>query len=114
MLVWEAGLIKLEVFRKLRKRCHEGPIVQFDFKDGELWTIAMDGRIRVWHYDTIDQADPPDDDRIVQLEPIYDFYTPGVEFMCIAKRSTDPLDTFYYAQVTVIYINFIIDYIHIT
>ncbi|KRT85890.1 WD40 domain-containing protein, partial [Oryctes borbonicus] len=97
-LVWEAGLIKLEVFRKLRKKCHEGPIVQFDFKDGELWTVAMDGRIRVWHYDTIDQADPPDDDRVVQLEPIYDFYTPNVEFMCISKRSSNPKDTFYYAQ----------------
>lgn len=99
ILIWEAGLIKVEVFRQLRKTCHQAPIVQFEFKNGELWSIAMDGRVRVWSYDVIDQADPPDEDRVVLIEPVYDFYTPDVEFMCVYKLNVDPDDTFYIAQV---------------
>lgn len=98
-LIWDEGLIKIEVFRKLRKNCHDAPIVQFDFKNGELWTVGMDGRIKVWFYEPIDQADPPDDDRIVQVEPLYDFHTPGLEFMCIVKQNDDENSTLYYAQV---------------
>ena len=97
--MWEAGLIKLEVCRKLRKTCHNAPIVQFDFRDGELWTVAMDGTVKVWHYDTVDQADPPDEDRFVMMEPMYEFKTPGCMFMYIGKKTSDPTDTFYYAQV---------------
>ncbi|XP_022906281.2 cilia- and flagella-associated protein 44 [Onthophagus taurus] len=98
ILVWEAGLIKIEVFRKLRKKCHEAPIVKFDFIDGELWTVSMDGSVKVWHYDSIEQADPPDDDRVVQIEPIFNFKTPNCQFMTIDKRGRDEKDTFYYAQ----------------
>ncbi|XP_017782969.1 PREDICTED: uncharacterized protein LOC108567166 [Nicrophorus vespilloides] len=98
ILVWDEGLIKLEVTRRGRKKCHEGPIVQIDYKDGELWTVGMDGRVRIWYYDTIDQADPPDEDRVVEMEPTYDFYTPNAEFMCICKQYEDPENTFYFAQ----------------
>lgn len=59
----------------------------------------MDGRVRVWTFEPIDQADPPDDDRVVQVEPIYDFYTPDVQFMFIIKQSEDENNTLYYAQV---------------
>lgn len=99
ILVWDGGLIKLEVFRTLRKKCHEGPIVQMHFQDGELITVGMDGHVKIWWYEKIDQADPPDDDRIIQIEPTYDFHTPGVMFMCLRKRYPDAADTTYFAQV---------------
>lgn len=102
MLVWDAGLIVLEVFRSSRRTCHDAPIVQlyYDFDEGELWSVSMDGHVRIWWYEKIDQADPPDDDRIVQIDPSYDFYTPGVMLMCIEKRAPqDPQDSLYYAQV---------------
>jgi WD40 repeat protein len=98
ILVWDAGLIKLEVFRTLRRKCHDGPIVQISFNEGELTTVAMDGHVKVWWYDKIDQADPPDDDRVIQIEPTYDFYTPGLMLMCLRKRYPDPRDTTYFAQ----------------
>lgn len=102
LLVWDEGLIKVEVCRKLRRKCHEAPVTQFYYSNGDLWTVSMDGRIRVWFYDTIDQADPPDDDRFVQVEPAYDFHTPGVQFMCVYKQNDNRKDTFYFAQVYII------------
>ncbi|KAJ8927183.1 hypothetical protein NQ314_020459, partial [Rhamnusium bicolor] len=95
--------LKGELGRSLRRRCHDAPIVQFYYNDvdGELWSVSMDGHIRVWWYEMIDQADPPDDDRIVQLDPSYDFYTPGVMLMSVEKRFVhEPTDTFYFGQVS--------------
>lgn len=60
----------------------------------------MDGHVKVWWFEKIDQADPPDDDRVILVDPTYDFYTPGVKLMSIEKRnSSDSGDTFWYAQV---------------
>lgn len=44
----------------------------------------MDGWIRIWFYDSIDQADLSDDDDFLEIEPIYEF--------CISERDTDNLD----------------------
>ncbi|KAL1505618.1 hypothetical protein ABEB36_005142 [Hypothenemus hampei] len=99
ILVWDDGLITFEVFRSLRKKCHDAPIVQFYYLDGELWTVSMDGHVKVWWFEKIDQAEPPDDDRVILVDPTYDFYTPGVKLMAIEKRRLgDSSDTFWYAQ----------------
>ncbi|XP_064214804.1 cilia- and flagella-associated protein 44 isoform X1 [Tribolium castaneum] len=98
ILVWDAGLIKLEVFRTLRRKCHDGPIVQISYNEGELMTVGMDGHVKVWWYEKIDQADPPDDDRVIQIEPTYDFHTEGLMLMCMRKRYPDPKDTSYFGQ----------------
>lgn len=47
MLLWEGGLIKVEITRKGRKTCHHGVIEQILLDEGELMTIGMDGFIRV-------------------------------------------------------------------
>lgn len=39
-LVWDQGLIKLEVRRKNMRPCHEAPITQFDYDNGELTTVG--------------------------------------------------------------------------
>lgn len=99
VLVWEAGLIKCEVLRTSRRRCHERPVVQFLYVDGELWTVAMDGWCRAWNYRFIDEADPPDDDRVVQVIVSYERETPGLQFMSITKMQLEnPEDMLYYAQ----------------
>lgn len=41
ILVWDDGLITFEVFRSLRRKCHDAPIVQFYYLDGELWTVSL-------------------------------------------------------------------------
>ncbi|XP_050303878.1 cilia- and flagella-associated protein 44 [Anthonomus grandis grandis] len=99
ILVWDDGLITFEVFRSLRRKCHDAPIVQFNYLEGELWTVSMDGHVKVWWFEKIDQADPPDDDRVILVDPTYDFYTPGVKLMSTEKRKPgDSSDTFWYAQ----------------
>ena len=47
MLLWDGGLIKVEIGRKNRKMCHTGAIQQIIMDEGELMTIGMDGYIRV-------------------------------------------------------------------
>jgi hypothetical protein len=42
MLLWEEGLIKVEVSRKKKRHCHTAPIVQFEFQSGDLITVGMD------------------------------------------------------------------------
>ncbi|XP_043276979.1 cilia- and flagella-associated protein 44 isoform X2 [Venturia canescens] len=74
ILIWEEDLIKLEVCKKSRNSCHgKYQISQFEYLNGDLVSIGMDGWIRVWYYETIDQADPPDEDRFLENEPIYEF-----------------------------------------
>lgn len=69
----------------------------------------MDGWIRMWFYDTIDQADPPDDDRFLEIEPVYEFsifekeennFDKKAMLMSIQKQEpNNPESTFWYAQV---------------
>ncbi|KAH9631190.1 hypothetical protein HF086_005961 [Spodoptera exigua] len=72
ILVWEAGLVKLEVTQRGRKMCHQAPIIQFMLSEAgdEVTTIARDGCVRAWYWDTVDQADPPEDDPFVELNPV--------------------------------------------
>ncbi|KAL9928049.1 cilia- and flagella-associated protein 44 [Glossina fuscipes fuscipes] len=85
MLLWEAGLIKFEITRKGRKPCHTKPIVRITMEGGEVTTVGMDGYVRVWFWETIDMADPPDEDRFVEIEPIYEFYVGECENRAVQK-----------------------------
>jgi hypothetical protein len=42
MLLWEEGLIKVEISRKKKKSCHTAPITQFEFESGNLITVGRD------------------------------------------------------------------------
>lgn len=70
MLVWEAGLIKVELCRAARKSCHQGPINQIVLDEGEVITVGSDGCIRIWDFETIDTADSIDDTGLLEIEPI--------------------------------------------
>lgn len=50
MLLWEGGLIKVEITKKGKKACHNGPIQQILLDEGELITVGSDGFIRVGIY----------------------------------------------------------------
>lgn len=93
VLVWEGGLIKIEVCRKGRKPCHQGPITQISVRDAEIMTCGMDGFIRLWFWETVELADPPDDDRVVQIEPIMEYRIGNEslhsELMCLIKKEGD-------------------------
>lgn len=37
----------------------------------KLTSISMDGMIKFWNYRTVDLADPPENDRILEIEPSF-------------------------------------------
>jgi hypothetical protein len=47
LLLWDGGLIKVEISRKGKKPCHDGAIQQIVMDEGELMTIGIDGCVRV-------------------------------------------------------------------
>lgn len=48
MLIWDGGLIKVEIGRKDRRNCHAGPIKQITLtSEEELITVGADGAVRV-------------------------------------------------------------------
>ncbi|KAM9388219.1 cilia- and flagella-associated protein 44 [Phaethornis superciliosus] len=70
LLLWEGGLIKVEICRAGHKPCHNGPISHLVLEEGELITVGQDGFIRVWNSDTVDAADSVDDTGLLELEPM--------------------------------------------
>ncbi|XP_037958404.1 cilia- and flagella-associated protein 44 [Teleopsis dalmanni] len=99
MLLWEAGLIKFEICRKDGKPCHAKPITGISLRDGEVTTIGMDGYVRVWYWETVDIADPPDDHRFVEIEPIYEIYIGDCEIRGLQKiKPFNINDHTYYVQ----------------
>ncbi|XP_055386246.1 cilia- and flagella-associated protein 44 [Condylostylus longicornis] len=103
LLLWDAGLIKLEVCRKNRKPCHNGPITFLNMDNGELMTASLDGYVRVWFWETVELSNPPDDDRFVEIEPIYEFRIGDDNRLCeirdlIKIKIYDPQDCSYYVQ----------------
>ncbi|XP_067402528.1 LOW QUALITY PROTEIN: cilia- and flagella-associated protein 44 [Emydura macquarii macquarii] len=68
LLLWEGGLIKVELCRTGRRPCHNGPVNQLVLDEGELVTVGGDGYIRVWDFETIDAADSVDDTGLLEME----------------------------------------------
>ncbi|XP_053161847.1 cilia- and flagella-associated protein 44 isoform X2 [Hemicordylus capensis] len=68
LLLWEGGLIKVELCRPGNKTCHNGPINQLVLDEGEVVTVGSDGYIRVWDFETIDTADVVDDSGMIAME----------------------------------------------
>ncbi|KAI9363362.1 WD40-repeat-containing domain protein [Zopfochytrium polystomum] len=57
LLLWDGGLIKCELSDKGRKPCHAGRIDVILMVDNEVYTAGEDGYVRVWDFETIDNAD---------------------------------------------------------
>ncbi|XP_063486095.1 cilia- and flagella-associated protein 44 isoform X3 [Symphalangus syndactylus] len=70
MLLWEGGLIKVELCRGTSKSCHNGPINQITLYEGEVITVGSDGYVRIWDFETIDTADIIDETGLLEIEPI--------------------------------------------
>lgn len=73
ILVWGEKFIEIEVTRKFRKPCHSAPIIVFLYSEHEelLTSVSMDGTIKFWNYRTVESADPPENDRVLEMEPSY-------------------------------------------
>ncbi|XP_069678702.1 cilia- and flagella-associated protein 44 [Periplaneta americana] len=102
MLLWDEGLIRAEIRRRKKQLCHSAPIVQFEFdQSGDLYSFGMDGTVRRWNFDKIDNADPPDDNRFLELEPKWELHIANANnraaIMC-AVRIYDKFSPFWYVQ----------------
>lgn len=72
MLLWDGGLIKVEISKKGRKPCHVGMIEQFFMDEGELMTIGDDGFVKVWDFESIDNADTTEEGQLFEMDPMYE------------------------------------------
>ncbi|KAJ3069689.1 Cilia- and flagella-associated protein 44 [Podochytrium sp. JEL0797] len=57
MILWDGGMIKCEIAIKGKKPCHAGKIEVVMMVDTEVYTAGEDGYVRVWDFETIDNAD---------------------------------------------------------
>lgn len=58
----------------------------------EVTTIARDGCVRAWYWDTVDQADPPEEDPYIELNPVAETCV-RIDIYCILLASI-----YYYLQ----------------
>ncbi|XP_045142087.1 cilia- and flagella-associated protein 44 [Echinops telfairi] len=98
MLLWEAGLIKVELCRLARKSCHSGSINHIVLDEGEVITIGSDGYIRIWDFETIDTADAIDDTALMELEPINELPVGKHVKLFSMIKMDDPGNNFWLAQ----------------
>ncbi|XP_062841766.1 cilia- and flagella-associated protein 44 isoform X2 [Trichomycterus rosablanca] len=98
MLLWDGGLIKVEICRKEGRTCHAGPIQQFALDEGELMTVGADGAVRCWDFESIDTADCVDDSGLFELEPMNELIISRNVSLSSMVRSSIPDSTIWYAQ----------------
>ncbi|XP_062376877.1 cilia- and flagella-associated protein 44 [Sardina pilchardus] len=98
MLLWDGGLIKVEICRKGGRTCHNGTIQHFSLDEGELLTIGIDGVVRSWDFESIDQADCTDDSGQVELEPMNELVVGRNVILVSMVKSTCPDPPIWFAQ----------------
>ncbi|CAG7731039.1 unnamed protein product [Allacma fusca] len=74
LLVWDGGLIVVEIIQKGGKNCHDGEITNIVLLEtGELLTIGFDGYLKTWESEVLDTADTlVDDSGKFEVEPIFE------------------------------------------
>ena len=64
----------------------------------------MDGYVKLWYFETIDSANPPEDHRYIELEPMIQIRIGSTEnhasIMTVIKIYEDKQNQEYYCQVT--------------
>ncbi|KTG29183.1 hypothetical protein cypCar_00002686 [Cyprinus carpio] len=98
MLLWEGGLIKVELCRKGGRTCHSGAIYQFNLDEGELMTIGSDGAVRSWNLETIDTADAVDDSGLFEIEPMNEIIIGRNVSLHSMVKSSIPETSIWFAQ----------------
>ncbi|XP_057301359.1 cilia- and flagella-associated protein 44-like isoform X2 [Hydractinia symbiolongicarpus] len=99
MLLWDGGLIKVEITRKGKKNCHNGNIEQFFLDEGELITVGFDGFVKVWDFESVDTADAVDESKLFELEPMSELKVGNeVKLLSMVKSVDDEESTIWYAQ----------------
>uniref|UniRef100_T1G027 Cilia- and flagella-associated protein 44 n=1 Tax=Helobdella robusta TaxID=6412 RepID=T1G027_HELRO len=89
LLLWDGGLIKVEICGKNKMPCHRGSIQQIILMNGVVITVGLDGFIRGWDFGQLDNSDISGESEAVEVEPIYELHIPGAHLKCISKLTID-------------------------
>ncbi|XP_053792410.1 cilia- and flagella-associated protein 44 isoform X1 [Vidua chalybeata] len=100
LLLWEGGLIKVELCQVGHKPCHEGPVSQLVFDEGDLYSVGKDGVIRMWNFEVVDAADPVDDTGLVEMEPMNELWLGKNVSLNFITKIHDHGQPFWFAQDT--------------
>ncbi|XP_021254569.1 cilia- and flagella-associated protein 44 isoform X3 [Numida meleagris] len=98
LLLWEGGLIKVELCRAGHKPCHNGPVSQIVLDEGELVTVGKDGFIRVWNFEAIDAADSVDETGLLEMEPMNELHVGKNVSLSFMSKIYDCGHPFWYSQ----------------
>uniref|UniRef100_A0A8B9S2J3 Cilia- and flagella-associated protein 44 n=1 Tax=Apteryx owenii TaxID=8824 RepID=A0A8B9S2J3_APTOW len=98
LLLWEGGLIKVELCRAGRKPCHNGPVSQLILDEGELVTVGKDGFIRVWDIETVDAANTVDETGLLEMEPMNELLVGKNVSLSFMAKVHDRGQPIWYAQ----------------
>ncbi|CAM4893268.1 unnamed protein product [Rotaria socialis] len=96
MLLWDGGLIQIEVCRKKGKPCHHGPIQQVLLNESDVFTVGEDGYVRVWDFETIDTAEAIDEGSKMEIEPLNELKVgPDSRLMGIKRGISDDMSLWF-------------------
>lgn len=84
---------------------------------------GTDGWIKIWYYETIDQAEATEDNNTIEIEPIYEFLienkttnnenssksSSSMLMQILKKYPNDLSDNFWYAQVITFFLSTLIN-----
>jgi hypothetical protein len=81
----------------------KGILQYYDDGTFDTFVTGLDGFVKMWDFDTLDTADPPEDNDVIELDPMMEIEIKNDDnhaaLMCVVKISEDPKDTFWYGQV---------------
>ena len=73
LLLWDGGLVKVEIKRQGGAACHDG-MIEMLWQHGEhIVSAGVDGYMRFWEYAKLDLAEPEDDEPHCHIEPTQEF-----------------------------------------
>ena len=82
LLLWEGNFIKSEISMPKGVLPHQGDIIFIKYlkDEGRFITAGADGYVRQWPFNLIDEAEPSDEEPIIEIEPLATTYIgDGVE-----------------------------------
>ena len=74
LLVWDGGLVQLQLQRADGRPCHAGAIEFVELRGREVLTAGDDGYLRTWPLDTFEFAEAASEDLILAVEPTEEIF----------------------------------------
>ena len=89
LLMWDGGLIRTVLLRPGGKPCHDGIIefVRLEPESGRVYTAGADGYVRVWDYETLNDAEPGEDSAEAYVDALDEFLIPRGEPFLVDERA---------------------------